>query len=294
MPNEAGHIQITEFSREVIPTLNFMMEDLFCQYGLNMPYFLLDFDFPDYSQRPDWCSGYNFNLGWGEWGYYLPWFNSMINIICDEAGVPKWQLPDFNSWDMFNAWISQLYENVSQSFTASSRRYRKIGEGATCTLAWDDYDNNPAYTLFAAGATGYTMFGCSGGTGSGGNDQGIGIKSYLNFDTVSGAIGRSSLILRLEVTYVFTVQGNPVIYVYDHDFGDTIDSSDWTGGTKIAEQEVSAIGTCDITLPVATINTGIGASTKIRVSEKICELNTPPAGTGGPIVNFSSAKLIWT
>jgi len=118
MSIEAGHINITEFNKECIPKLNIMMEDLFCQYGVSIPYFLLDYDFPDYSQRPDWCSGYNFNLDWGKWGYWLPWFNNLLGLLFDEAHFPRWQLPDFSfpSWDIFNSWIPQLYENIQQHY----------------------------------------------------------------------------------------------------------------------------------------------------------------------------------
>jgi len=112
MAIESGHIQISEFSKETIPQINWMLEDLFCRYGVNMPYFCLDYAFPDYSERPDWVSGYNFNLDWGEWGYWLTWFNNLLGLLFDTAKLPRWQMPDFSpgSWAMFNDYISELYQ----------------------------------------------------------------------------------------------------------------------------------------------------------------------------------------
>ena len=59
MPVEAGHIQLTEYSKEVIPKLNYMMEDLFCRYSISIPYYLLDFSFPDYQLDADWPAPYS-------------------------------------------------------------------------------------------------------------------------------------------------------------------------------------------------------------------------------------------
>jgi len=112
---EDGHVQLLEFSKETIPQLNEMMEDLFCQYGVNIPWFLLDFEFPDYSQRPDWVSGYQFNLKWEPWTYtWLPWLNYLLGILFDEAHLPRWQMPDLSleSWNLFNEYISILYDNL--------------------------------------------------------------------------------------------------------------------------------------------------------------------------------------
>jgi len=114
MATEPGHIQITEFNKEVIPQVNWMMEDLFCRYGVSIPWFLLDFDFPDYSQRPNWCTGYNFNLDWGKWGYYLSWFNEWLGFLFDEANLPRLTLPDLSldsvSW--FNDYVNMLYDEI--------------------------------------------------------------------------------------------------------------------------------------------------------------------------------------
>jgi len=149
MATEAGHIQITEFKKEVIPILNYMLEDLFCQYGVHMPYFLLDFDFPDYSQRPDWVSGYNFNLDWGEWGYNLPWFNELLGFIFDEAHLPRWEMPDFSfgSWNFFNEYISILYDNIQTHYVyGQSGTFTKdeVVEGETSGITgyykWKDSD----------------------------------------------------------------------------------------------------------------------------------------------------------
>lgn len=146
---EEGHIQITEFSKETIPTVNWMMEDLFCQYGVAMPWFMLDFDFPDYSERPDWVSGYNFNLDWGEWGYWLPWFNEMLGLLFDAAHLPRWQMPDLSpgSWAMYNDYTEILYDNAQRHYVyGQSGTFTKdeVVEGQTSGVAgyykWKDGD----------------------------------------------------------------------------------------------------------------------------------------------------------
>lgn len=132
---EEGHYQITEFSKEAIPAINMMLEDLFCQYGVSMPFFLLEFDFPDYSERPEWATGYSFNLDWGPWGYYLVWFNDLLGLLFDEAGLPRWQMPDFSpaSWNMFNSKINELYESTCLRFgkttIGGSAKFFSVSEG---------------------------------------------------------------------------------------------------------------------------------------------------------------------
>lgn len=99
MPVEASHIQLLEYKKEVIPYINWMMEDLFCRYGVSIPYFLLEFDFPDYLYKPAFIdtNGYQFGINWGSWGYYLPWFNELLGLAFDVAGLPRWQI---EPWDM--------------------------------------------------------------------------------------------------------------------------------------------------------------------------------------------------
>ncbi len=88
MPVEAGHIQLTEYSKEVIPKLNYMMEDLFCRYGVSIPYYILDFSFPDYQLKPEWPKPYTpewlalYKPGMPLWPEHL-WPN-----------IPGWQLPE--------------------------------------------------------------------------------------------------------------------------------------------------------------------------------------------------------
>ena len=149
MPSDAGHLQLVEYNKESIPYVNWMLEDLFCQYGINIPWFMLDFDFPDYSERPDWVSGYNFNLDWGEWGYWLPWFNELLGIIFDEAHLPRWQMPDMAEWNWpeFNFYIEILYDNIQTHYVYNqSGTFTKdeVVEGETSGITgwykWKDGD----------------------------------------------------------------------------------------------------------------------------------------------------------
>jgi len=149
MATEPGHIQISEFSRDVIPQINWMMEDLFCRYGVSIPYFCLDYDFPDYSQRPDWASGYNFNLDWGPWGYWLPWFNELLGLLWDEAHLPRLTLADLSlpSVTMFNDYTEILYDNLQRHYVyGQSGTFTKdeVIEGETSGITgyykWKDTD----------------------------------------------------------------------------------------------------------------------------------------------------------
>lgn len=140
MAVEGSHVQLTEITRETIPMLNWMMDDLFCHYGVSIPYFMLDFSFSDYPDRsdyvtytpPDWYlpewkaqwptfvtqwptfadfSGFNFNIQLREWDYWLPWFNELLGLLFDEADLPRWQMPDLspNSVVLLNEQINNLY-----------------------------------------------------------------------------------------------------------------------------------------------------------------------------------------
>ena len=143
MPDQPSHVQLTEITRETISMLNWMIEDLFCVYGASIPYFMLDFSFSDYSDRPDYLtytppdwylpewkaqwpsyptqwgfpefSGFNFNIQWGQWDYWLASFNELLGLLFDEADLPRWQMPDLSpaSIDMLNTQISELYDGVS-------------------------------------------------------------------------------------------------------------------------------------------------------------------------------------
>ena len=88
MAVEAGHIQLYEYRKTTIPYLNYMFEDLFCRYGVSIPYYLLDFSFPDYQiiaewpapYTPEWLELYRPKLPpWPE----IPWWD-----------IPDWKLPD--------------------------------------------------------------------------------------------------------------------------------------------------------------------------------------------------------
>lgn len=98
MGAEPSHVQLVEYKKEVIPYINWMMEDIFCRYGVSIPYFLLEFDFPEYPFTPQYIpSGYGFGVDWGDWGSFLPWFNELIGLAFDLADLPRWQ---FTPWEI--------------------------------------------------------------------------------------------------------------------------------------------------------------------------------------------------
>lgn len=269
MAVETGHVQLTEFSREVIPQINWMFEDLFCQYGVAMPYFLLDFDFPDYSDRPEWVTGYvpdwylpewkaywptflnqwpnwfegtgfNFNLDWGEWGYYLPWLNELLGLLFDEAGQPREMLPDLSpaSMALLSDYIDILYSGVTQEITMEEgdNEIKRTGTGASYNAAKTDYEDDPAWVVYEQLSTELSTFWGVYRSGSGSTNI-YGYQSYLSFDTQDVSRVSSAKIVLLDVdVHLDNVTEDPILYIYKFDY-ETLDSGDWTGGELVAERE---------------------------------------------------------
>lgn len=114
MPVEAGHIQLTEYRKTTIPYLNWMFEDLFCRYDVSIPYYLLDFSFPDYPliaewpapYSPEWLELYRPSLPpWPE----MPWWN-IPEMVWPEMKWPEWpklQWPDWFSGTGFD-WVADF------------------------------------------------------------------------------------------------------------------------------------------------------------------------------------------
>lgn len=309
---EAGHVQITEFSREVIPSINWMIEDLFCQYGVDMPYFLLDFDFPDYAERPDWIlgyrpdwylpewksywptysnqwpnwfetTGYDFNLDWGPYGHYLTWLNELMGLLFDEAGLPRWQMPDFSpsSWEMFNSQIAQLYESVTEVFTALWNDGEKLLDsmlkthiGNTYQQAKDAYEANgiaergygsePDGSTPSRGIVNWGVFTYGGGTVY----EIWACKTCFSFDTTTASSGHTTATLSIPVNELGTSGGNPTLYLYktsryaDPDYN-------WTEGTKVGEHVFDGTEegtTIEITFDITHVS--IGSYSHYRLSIK--------------------------
>lgn len=142
---EAGHLFLTEYKKDITPHFNWVMEDLFCRYGRNIPYYILEFDFPDYPstadwhvpyqpwdmpnfpklnwpewmwpQLPDWppfgqwpewiiTSNYQFNM---DWNYKDPWKWELIGLLQDEADIPREQSENINNIidDLYDAPIAE-------------------------------------------------------------------------------------------------------------------------------------------------------------------------------------------
>lgn len=82
MAVEAGHIQLLEYNKEVIPEINWMLEDLFCRYGLSIPYYLLDFSFPDYQIKAEWPAPYS-----------PEWLELYRPSLPPWPEMPRWNIP---------------------------------------------------------------------------------------------------------------------------------------------------------------------------------------------------------
>lgn len=275
---EAGHVQLTEIKKEVFPQINWMIEDLFCRYGVSIPYFILDFEFPDYSQRPEWVTGYrpdwylpewesywptfinqwpnwfegtgfNFNLDWGEWGYYLPWFNELLGLLFDEADLPRWQMPDFSpgNIEMLNSQMSQLYEGVSVTNEyepvggTTLRNMRRAGYSDTYANAKTEYEDDPRYCdSYTSSYLIYVRWGIYHSSVAGDTEYQIAAhQGYAKFDTTEVAsVSSAKFVLDVNTVTLTGVTTNPTLYIYKQDFGDDLECAEWTGGTKlVAERE---------------------------------------------------------
>jgi len=263
---EEGHIQITEFSKEIIPQINWMMEDLFCQYGVSIPWFMLDFDFPDYTQRPDWIVysppewyspewkaywptwmtqwpdwQFNFNLDWGKWGDWLPWFNELLGLLFDEANLPRETLPDLSpaSISLLNDYVNILYGSVTAEYSPEPEGGYYIRRNEdwqdTYNLAKSDYEDNPYFSGPLAvkdvvvtwrvdvSVSGYYIRA---------------YQSYAAFDTRNaGAVNSAKFVMEDVDVGLIDVAENPILYIYKFDYGNEVDSGDWTGGELIKERE---------------------------------------------------------
>lgn len=259
MPVEAGHVQVTEFTKESIPQINWMLEDLFCKYGISMPYFLLEFDFADYNERQN----------------YLTWFNELLGLLFDEAGLPRWQMPDFSfpSIYMFNNYIFDLYDWTGWTEISRESGNNVIFRTGRSATSYDDaktdYEDDPLYPIGEYtdydGNLGWYNYRGTSGTPS--EYQVIGSNTYLTFDTsgISSLTGAKLLFSGAEVQ-LFGVSEIPIIYIYEQDYG-TLDSSDWTGGTKIAEAELSP-GVPNFSVSIDTTYVTAGGTSRYRVALK--------------------------
>lgn len=259
---------------------------------------------------PDWVAdfnGFNFGSDWGESGYNLPWLNELLGLAFDAADLPRWTMPDFSpaSLDMLNSKVSKLYEKVTwfgtfDPETVSPNLLQRRGWGDTCSLAWDKYVNDPDWQLVTATGTRLDWAGHCYYIYP--HSRVIGKKNYLLFDTSLASPNGNSLVLKFDVTYVLSPYDwlpngrKPVIYVYNQDWGADVDSSDWTGGTKVGELEVTSTGIKEITLNISAIN--VGGNTKFRIALKDCEEHSGIFDPGedyiDQIIKYSDMQLVWS
>ena len=302
MPDQPSHVQLTEITRETIPMLNWMMEDLFCVYGADIPYFMLDFSFSDYSDRPDYLtytppdwylpewkaqwptyptqwgfpefSGFNFNVQWGQWDYWLASFNELLGLLFAEAGFPRWQMPDLSpgSIDMLNTQISTLYDDAG--FTEISAEdednsLTRIGDGATYAAAKTDYENAPTYGNPSNSSNDLNVqWNVYYYTGSARPYAIQATQFYLKFDTSdwSGVFDAKFKISGMAI-YREDWPDNPVLQIYEYNYNEPFGSGDWTGGTKIAEQEIP-VGDTTAEIIIDSTRVNVGGNSKYRFTLK--------------------------
>lgn len=130
MALEPGHLQLLEFNKEVIPEINWMLDDLFCRYGVNIPYFILDFGFDD---AP-------FGLEWGRWEDYTFQFNELMGLLFEQANLPGWEFPDWSMYsfmfwrDMMNVLYDESARSVSLDVWTSDYGVSKISCTRNCSV----------------------------------------------------------------------------------------------------------------------------------------------------------------
>lgn len=296
MPDQPSHVQLTEITRETIPMLNWMIEDLFCVYGASIPYFMLDFSFSDYSDRPDYLtytppdwylpewkaqwpsyptqwgfpefSGFNFNIEWGQWDYWLASFNELLGLLFAEAGLPRWQMPDLSpaSIDMLNTQISTLYDDAG--FTDISAEDEdnylpRVGEGVTYAAAKTDYTDDPTW-FNPVNSINDLQLQWNSYYYPGPSYDVTATQTYLKFDTSawSGIFDAKFKISGMTITQDEWTE-NPVLQIYEYNYNEPFGSGDWTGGTKIAEQELLA-GSTSAEIVIDHTKVNVGGDSKYR------------------------------
>ena len=315
MPEQPSHVQLTEITRETIPMLNWMIEDLFCVYGVNMPFFLLDFSFSDYSDRPDWItytppdwylpewklqwptyptqwafpefSGFNFNVQWGQWDYWLASFNELLGLLFDTAELPRWQMPDLSpaSIDMLNTQISALYDDAG--FTEISAEDEdnylpRIGWGSTYAAAKTDYTDDPTWYAPVNSSNDLITQWYVSYTSSPDEYGVIAVQNFLKFDTSawSGIFDAKFKISGMTITQAGWTE-NPILQIYEYNYNEPFGSGDWTGGTKIAEQELTA-GSTSAEIIIDSTKVNVGGDSKYRfILKAITDENFFPTAPNG-------------
>jgi len=131
-----------------------------------------------------------------------------------------------------------FWRGLGENRVSGDNYIRRRGDASTYEGAKTDYEDAPDWNVMEVG--GYDIFPMWG------NEDRypqtpryyvLAWQSYLNYDTSSvSTVSLAKLVFTVSRIFRATTAEDPTIYIYKYDY-DTLDSGDWTGGTKIAERE---------------------------------------------------------
>lgn len=120
-------------------------------------------------------------------------------------------------------------------------------------------------------------------------------KAFAKFDTQPADASPTSALISLYLDANNIVGGETVEFrIYEQDFGDEVDTGDWTGGDLIATREFGSQSVdpreerYEISIPVENVN--IGGYSKYKFTLKIVDDGTSPCDTAAGLT-FENAQL---
>lgn len=172
--------------------------------------------------------------------------------------------------------------------------YIRRGEAASYALAKTDYEDDPSYSGPSAlkdvsviwrldrTSTKYIIRA---------------YQSYATFDTRNaGSVNSAKFVMKNVTVGLQDVAENPILYIYKFDYGDAVDSGDWTGGELIKEREftIEEDDSDEIEISINISDVTRGDYSKFMFSlEKIVNLDywTDPGAPGQASHSIKCATL---
>jgi len=152
------------------------------------------------------------------------------------------------------------------------------GDASTYEDCKTDYEDNPYWAVLESTSDARPMWGNEDRYPQTPRYRIIAWQFYLDYDTSSlSSVATAKLVFSVGQVIRMTTDEYPMVYIYEHDFG-TLDTGDWTGGTKIAEREFTDDdeGT-DVEISIDPSHVNPDGHSKFRITlKRIVELDYWP------------------
>lgn len=191
---------------------------------------------------------------------------------------------------------------TTTSYNAEEIDPRQVQEyGVSCDPdadideGWDDYTNDPTYRTYKWFGVGKHIIGryytYTYPPGCGGLGYFMrGDKAYVTFDTSGAAANPSSALIRFYLWVVdFDDPVEPTIKLYSQDWGDAVDTGDWTSTESLESTQVVSESDVEsyIDMAVSTDSLNIGGDSKYKFSLQCIEDRSIPTDSN------KSGSYLW-